>query len=92
MVGLSDKVAEYPIRLSGGQQQRVAISRALAMDPKIMLFDEITSALDPANGLPLTKIHPAAFDAHLIDFHSDFRVHVSERLLDVIGGSLSKIC
>jgi polar amino acid transport system ATP-binding protein len=47
MVGLSDKVAEYPIRLSGGQQQRVAIVRALAMDPKIMLFDEVTSALDP---------------------------------------------
>jgi polar amino acid transport system ATP-binding protein len=47
MVGLSDKAAEYPIRLSGGQQQRVAIARALAMDPKIMMFDEITSALDP---------------------------------------------
>jgi polar amino acid transport system ATP-binding protein len=47
MVGLSDKAAEYPIRLSAGQQQRVATARALAMDPKIMLFDEITSALDP---------------------------------------------
>jgi polar amino acid transport system ATP-binding protein len=56
MVGLSEKIDAYPEQLSGGQQQRVAIARSLALSPQVMLFDEVTSALDPELTAEVLKV------------------------------------
>jgi len=90
LVGLSDKETEYPIRLSGGQQQRVAIARALAMDPKIMLFDEVTSALDPELvGEVLAAMQQLAADGMtmvVVTHEVSFARDIADRIVFMDGG------
>lgn len=93
MVGLADKADVYPRRLSGGQQQRVAIARALAMKPKIMLFDEITSALDPETVGEVLKIvrklaHESGMTMLLVTHEMDFAREVSDRVLFMERGHI----
>ncbi|MGE8548523.1 MAG: amino acid ABC transporter ATP-binding protein [Alcaligenes sp.] len=81
-VGLSDKAQAYPEQLSGGQQQRVAIARSLAMEPKVMLFDEVTSALDPQlTGEVLRVIESLAADGMtmvLVTHEMEFAARVAD--------------
>jgi polar amino acid transport system ATP-binding protein len=92
LVGLSDKAHEYPVRLSGGQQQRVAIARALAMDPKIMLFNEVTSALDPELvGEVLAAMQQLARDGMtmvVVTHEMSFARDVADRIVFMDGGTI----
>ncbi len=85
-VGLADKLKVYPAQLSGGQKQRVAIARALAMKPKVMLFDEVTSALDPQLvGEVLAVIRELAEEGNmamlLVTHEMGFAREVSDRVV-----------
>ncbi|NEX61257.1 amino acid ABC transporter ATP-binding protein [Noviherbaspirillum galbum] len=84
-VGLLDKAAAYPEQLSGGQQQRVAIARSLAMKPKLMLFDEVTSALDPElTGEVLKVIEKLAADGMtmvLVTHEMAFARNVADQIM-----------
>ncbi len=91
-VGLAEKIDEYPSRLSGGQQQRVAIARALAMEPKVMLFDEVTSALDPELvGEVLVVMQQLAEEGMtmiIVTHEMQFAHDVSDRLMFIDGGKI----
>jgi polar amino acid transport system ATP-binding protein len=90
-VGLLDKAGSYPAELSGGQKQRVAIARALAMQPEIMLFDEVTSALDPELvGEVLNVLRQLAREGRmtmiLVTHQMDFASEIAERVVFVDEG------
>jgi polar amino acid transport system ATP-binding protein len=90
-VGLVDKAEVYPAQLSGGQKQRVAIARAIMMHPKVMLFDEVTSALDPELvGEVLTVIRELATEKDmamlLITHEMDFAKEVADRVIFIDQG------
>jgi polar amino acid transport system ATP-binding protein len=91
-VGLMDKIDAFPPTLSGGQQQRVAIARALCMQPKVMLFDEVTSALDPElvkEVLDVMKQLAAEGMTMLVVTHEmGFAKEVASRVVFMDGGSV----
>ena len=93
MVGLEEKADVHPRKLSGGQQQRVAIARALAMRPRIMLFDEVTSALDPELvGEVLTVIRNLAQETAMtmliVTHEMKFAADISDRVIFMDHGTI----
>ncbi|QTD43289.1 ectoine/hydroxyectoine ABC transporter ATP-binding protein EhuA [Sporosarcina sp. Te-1] len=94
-VGLADKVDLYPSQLSGGQKQRVAMARALMMKPKVMLFDEVTSALDPELvGEVLEVIRGLAKSGEmamiLVTHEMDFALDIADRVLFLNEGVIEE--
>jgi polar amino acid transport system ATP-binding protein len=95
MVGMADKRDQHPSRLSGGQQQRVAIARALAMRPKVMLFDEVTSALDPEVIGEVTNVIRRLVAEHnltmlMVTHQMGFAKDISDRVCFFYGGRIEE--
>ena len=95
LVGMIDKKDQHPSRLSGGQQQRVAIARALAMRPKVMLFDEVTSALDPEVIGEVTNVIRKLVNEHnltmlMVTHQMGFAKDISDRICFFFGGRIEE--
>jgi len=96
MVGLGDKLNAYPAQLSGGQKQRVGIARALAMQPEIMLFDEVTSALDPelvgeVLGVLRQLAHESDMTMLFVTHEMRFAQEISDRVAFMDGSRIVEI-
>jgi putative amino-acid transport system ATP-binding protein len=93
-VGLSDKRDSYPSKLSGGQQQRVGIGRAMAVDPKVMLFDEPTSALDPELVGEVLDVIKGLAEKHttmlIVTHEMNFAKNVADRVIFMDGGRIAE--
>jgi polar amino acid transport system ATP-binding protein len=91
-VGLRDKAHEYPGRCSGGQQQRIAIARALALNPKVILFDEPTSSLDPELGLEvltvMRELAAGGMTMLVVTHEMSFAENVSDNVLIMAEGKV----
>lgn len=94
-VGLADKLHNYPNQLSGGQKQRVAMARALVMQPKIMLFDEVTSALDPELVDEVLEVIRDIAESDdmamvLVTHEMDFAFEIADRVLFLYDGVIAE--
>jgi polar amino acid transport system ATP-binding protein len=91
-IDLQDKEYFYPAQLSGGQKQRVAIARALAMEPKVMLFDEVTSALDPELIGEVNKVMKQLAEEHMtmiiVTHEMRFAAEVANRVIFMADGTI----
>lgn len=94
-VGLGDKLENYPSQLSSGQKQRVAMARELVMNPKIMLFDEVTSALDPELVEEVLELirdiaHEGRMAMVLMTHEMEFARDIADRVLFLDGGVIAE--